>query len=103
MRNRFQQIISALLLSIVLTGNSFGEDRGKQYFDTLENIKKCAVGKTGSEVAACYVNGTPKKCQQQALNLFPMRDDGASTSWFICIASCADAGVWSSTFGECSR
>ena len=84
---------------------AFLKDRGRIYFDNvLKNIKECFVGKTGTEVPACYVNGTPKKCQQQVLNHLTNSDsDSASSAWFICIASCADAGIWSSTFGECSR
>jgi hypothetical protein len=81
------------------------EDRGRQLFnEVINNAKECAAGKSGSEVLNCYIRATPKKCQQHVIEYFSREEkDEARRAWFFCVASCADAGLWSANLGECSR
>jgi hypothetical protein len=94
-----------LLLLLGYGAFAHSEDRGKQLFDeVVGKAKECAAGKSGSEVSNCYIRATPKKCQPHVINLLSREEkDEARRAWYLCIASCADAGFWSANFGECSR
>lgn len=101
-------IFARSLFLIFIVGTfmpSYAEDAGKQlYFEVVENGKQCASGKSGTDRLNCFIKATPKKCQTLVVNYFADNEkDEARRAWFYCVASCAGEGVWSNTFGDCSR
>lgn len=54
--------------------------------------------RAGGKEIACYVDGTPRRCQQQAINLFANLGAESRRAWGICVQSCDG-----STDPECRR
>lgn len=102
-----QTIRFAIWLGILLSGNVFGaDDPGTILFnEVLKVADQCATNKSGTQVISCYVKASPKKCESVVLSHFVGLNAGQqyTPAWYFCVASCVDAGVWSRTFGECSR
>ena len=94
-----------LILLLGYSAFAHPEDRGKQFFDeVIGKAKECSAGKSGSEVSNCFIRATPKKCQPHVIDLLSREEKGeAKRAWYLCVASCTDAGFWSANFGECSR
>lgn len=68
-----------------------------------EAIKKCIAERGVSCAVDCNEDFTPKKCKGKALDMFDFNKEGANFSWYNCVSTCYDAGLYSRTFGECSR
>lgn len=95
------------LISIALCQLAQAQDPGlKFYSEVLKVAQACASGKSGTEQILCYTKATPNKCESEIRQMIASDGNDRSTamkSWQICVASCADASIWSSEFGECSR
>lgn len=79
-------------------------NRGLELFkDVLAKGRECEAGKTGSEVVSCYVKASPSKCESYIYEVYSRRNNAARQAWRLCVATCADAGLWSRTYGECAR
>ena len=82
------------------------QEEGKFFQTVIANATKCTAGKVESEVISCYVKATPAKCEAQVYEFFARHGDNKSEArraWYYCIESCADAGFWSRSFGDCVR
>jgi hypothetical protein len=95
----------ALLLLLGYAAFAYSGDRGEQlFYKVLARAQECNANKSGSEVSSCMIKATPKKCQPQMIYFLSREDkDEARRALYFCVASCADAGFWSTRFGECSR
>lgn len=97
----------AVMMIAFLPFTVAAQDKGSELFQTVtENAVRCAVGKSGSEFVSCYVKATPAKCESQVYEYFARRGDNkneAQRAWYYCVTSCAEAGFWSRSFGDCAR
>jgi hypothetical protein len=66
----------------------------------LERAESCATAEEFSP-PLCFLKSTPKKCQSFVYDA--LFGSGNKRQWYLCVISCADAGWYSRTFGECSR
>lgn len=99
-----QMCSAAVMMAAFLPIIATAQDKGLELFQTvMENAKRCAAGKSGSEVSSCYVKATPAKCESQVYEYLARRGDRPQHAWYFCVASCADAGFWSQSFGDCAR
>jgi len=102
-----QICFAAVMMIGFLPITATAQDKGLELHQTvIENAQRCAADKSGSEVISCYVKATPAKCESQVFQYFARRGDDKSEAghaWRICVASCADAGFWSRSFGDCAR
>jgi len=101
------QLSRAVLVLYLLAQSALAsaDDEGKQLAEQIiKNAQACAVGKSGSDVPNCYIDATPERCRPQMMEYLAREDkEAAKRTWYVCVASCANAGVWSKTFGDCSR
>lgn len=96
-----QMCCAAVMLTAFLSTTAIAQDKGRELFQTvLENARQC-VSKSRSEIIACYVKATPAKCESLVYEFLDNRR--RLRPWYFCVASCADAGYWSRTFGDCAR
>lgn len=101
-RSTYRVFLVVLLVSTACP--AWPGDRGLELFkDVLAKGRECEAGKTGSEVVSCYVKASPSKCESYVYEVYSRRNNAARQAWRLCVAMCADAGLWSRTYGECSR
>jgi len=71
------------------------------YFsDVLKDAQKCEAD--GGDRMNCYVEASPQRCKQTAVNFIGNPDQYRRT-WMLCVRSCGDASFLSRTVGECRR
>lgn len=96
-----------VLASIISVQSAEAQDRGMEFYEEVVKIgQSCAAGKSGTEVISCFSRASPKKCESHVYQAFTQQDDAlyaARRAWAFCVASCVDAGIWSSNLGECKR
>ena len=98
---------SLLLILLSLERVIGAEDQGIAFYrEVLAVARGCAEGKSGSAVVSCYVRASPQKCETEVYEAMTRQGQARSSArraWAFCVASCLDAGLWSRSFGECSR
>lgn len=69
-----------------------------------EQVSQDAIDciRTGGNQADCFVKASPKRCATQAVGLVSDRSLW-QRNWVVCVRSCAEAGLWSRTVGDCRR
>jgi hypothetical protein len=99
-------LLFALVL-IVFMQSVEAQDRGMNFYrEVLKTGQICRAGKSGTDVISCFTRASPKKCESSVFQASTREDDArvaAESAWVFCVASCVDAGVWASNFGECRR
>lgn len=68
---------------------------------TVRSAQSCQTA--GRNLVGCYVDASPKRCEQQTIEYVQQPSGNQMRTWALCVESCADAGVMSSHFGECRR
>ena len=99
---------SFFVVALIVLGQSVeAQDRGMDFYREVVRIgQDCASGKAGTEFISCFSRASPKKCESNVYQAFTQQDDAldaARRAWAFCVASCVDADLWSSNFGECKR
>lgn len=83
------------------------QDQGQELSQAVqENVRSCTNDKSGPGTVACWVKASPRKCEPQVLEMLSGRGRAYAAgfrAWNVCVASCAQANVWSRTLGECAR
>lgn len=100
----YRILIGAIFFTISLP--ALPADKGQKLItDVIAKGKECAERKAGTEAISCYVKATPSKCESHVYQVFSQFENraGALRAWYLCISTCADAGFWSRTYGECAR
>lgn len=67
----------------------------------LDRARSCVKAREYSPPALCFLKSTPEKCQSLVYDA--LLGSGEKQQWYLCVISCASAGWYSRTFGECSR
>ncbi len=74
----------------------------REYWNAvLERARSCAKAREFSPPVLCFLKSTPKKCHSVVYDA--LLGGGEKRKWYLCVISCADAGWYSRTFGDCSR
>lgn len=68
--------------------------------ETMQAANDCR--KDGGDIMACFIEASPARCKQSAIDFIGKAPSGRR-SWILCVRSCASAGLWSSTVGDCRR
>ena len=101
------RLASGLLFLMLIEHATAAEDLGMAlYREVIAVGRGCAKEKSGSQVIACYVRASPKKCESYVYAAFTKQDEEQSSArrtWAYCVSSCLDASAWSRSVGECAR
>jgi len=88
----------------LLPGTASAQDEGRELFRTVvDDAKRCLAGKSRTEQISCYVKASPAKCESHVYEWVARRGAASQRAWYLCVASCADAGFLSRSFGSCAR
>lgn len=95
----FARCAAALLL--LLSSPVGAADRELDFQKQVyQDVMDCVSA--GGNQADCFVMASPKRCTTQAVGM--VSDRGLwQRNWLVCVRSCADAGLWSRTLGDCRR
>jgi len=94
-------VLGAIALLVLLSAPAHTADRELEfqkqvYQDALDCIQ------AGGNRADCFVRASPKRCATQAVGM--VSDRGLwQRNWLVCVRSCANAGWWDKTMGDCRR
>lgn len=72
-------------------------DADRYYTETLAMVDKC-----GGASMNCYVEASPQRCKQTAVQMVGSPAMFQHT-WVMCVRSCGDAGFTSRVLGDCRR
>lgn len=103
------KILPIILLFMALAFSAIAiraEDAGVALFREVIKVgRECAQKTTGPKKISCFAMASPKKCESIVYTHFGNlgEENESINPWVFCVASCADAGAWSRTFGDCSR
>lgn len=70
--------------------------------EVLATGRVCSFAKGVTDRQECYVKASPARCEREA-RAGIMGNPVLFAQFRACIISCGNAGVWSSSVGECSR
>lgn len=97
----------AIMIAAVVFSESMANDSKNAFKDVFDNANRCKLQNNYKDNPfLCYIKAAPHKCENEMIEFLSSAvelRDNAQRKLFICIATCAEASIYSRTFGECSR
>ena len=91
---------TAIVTAVLTPAGSLSADEWNPYWKEIYDEAVACVNESQKPLV-CWENALPEKCK--VLVYPPGKTTEKMRSWFQCAISCEDAGLYSRTFGECSK